>query len=81
MKSNTDLQMYKRREKMRKKKNEVVYYITVSDIQEVAGQEIDRELSLEEVEWVQNRVGDYISWYDAIARAIDEIIVEPTRHK
>lgn len=48
---------------------------TYSDIQEVADQELDRELSLEEIELVQNRVGDYISWYDAIAQAIDEMIV------
>ncbi len=60
---------------MRKKKDEIIYQLTVKDIQEVADQELDRELSPEEIELVQNRVGDYISWYDAILATIDEGIV------
>ena len=60
---------------MTKQKDEVIYYISVSDIQEVAEQELDRELSPEEIKLVQDRVDDYITWYDAICLAIDELIV------
>jgi hypothetical protein len=60
---------------MRKKRDEIIYQLTIEDIQEVADQELGRELSPEEIKLVQNRVGDYISWYDAISLAIDELIV------
>ena len=60
---------------MRKKRDEIIYQLTIEDIQEVADQELDRELSPEEIKLVQDRVGDYISWYDAISLAIDELIV------
>jgi hypothetical protein len=61
---------------MGKKKDSIVYSISVADIQDVADQELDRELTPEEVKWVENRVGDYISWYDAIALAINEMIAK-----
>ena len=61
---------------MGKKKDKVIYNITISDIQEVADQELDRELSPEEIELVQNRVGDYIPWYDAISLAINEMLAK-----
>lgn len=60
---------------MRKKKDEIIYSINIEDIQDVAEQELDRELTPEEVKLVADRVGDYISWYDAIALAINEKIV------
>ena len=60
---------------MRKKKDKVIYYITISDIQEVANQELERELSLEEIELIRDRIAEKIPWYDAIAEAIDEMIV------
>jgi hypothetical protein len=61
---------------MGKKKDRIVYSISVADIQEVADEELERKLTLEEVKWVENRVGDYISWYDAIALAINEMIAK-----
>jgi hypothetical protein len=57
-----------------KKKDEVVYYITASDIQEVASKELERELSLEEIELIRDRISEKIPWYDAIAESIDELI-------
>lgn len=65
---------------MAKKKDKIIYYITVSDIQEVADQELKRELALEELELIRDRIAEKISWYDAIAESIDELIVrrEPT---
>ncbi len=63
----------------KKKEEEPFYYLTIEDIQEVADQELDRELTPEEIKLVQDRVGDYISWYDAIALAIDEMVVRQTK--
>ena len=60
---------------MKRKKDEVIYYITVSDIQEVAIQEFERELSLEEIELIRDRIAEKISWYDAIAQSINELII------
>lgn len=62
----------------RKNENEndrIIYSLSVADIQDVADQELDRELTPEEIKLVEDRVGDYISWYDAIALAIDELIL------
>ena len=52
-----------------------IYQLTIEDIQEVANQELERELSLEEIELIQDRIAEKIPWYDAIAAAIDEMIV------
>ena len=66
---------------MRKKRDEVIYQLTIGDIQEVADQELGRELSVGEIELVRDRVGDYISWYDAIALAIDEKIIRGSQRQ
>lgn len=60
---------------MTKKKSPIVYSINVDDIQEVAGHILDRELTLEERRLVESRVGDYISWFDAIELAIEDLII------
>ena len=62
-----------------KDKNDVVYSIKIEDIQNVAEQELNRELTPEEVKLITNRIGDYISWYDAVALAIDEKIVRANK--
>jgi hypothetical protein len=56
------------------RKDRVIYYITVSDIQEVARQELERELSLEEIELIRERIAEKIHWYDAISDSINELI-------
>ena len=58
-----------------KDKNEIVYSLNIEDIQNVADEVIERELTPKEVKLVAGRVGDYISWYDAIELAITETIV------
>jgi hypothetical protein len=60
-------------------KNNIVYSINIEDVQNVAEQELDRELTPEEVKLIASRVGDYISWYDVIALAIDEKIVRANK--
>jgi hypothetical protein len=56
-----------------KSKNRIVYSIDVEDLQNVADQEIDRELTGKEIEFIENRLGDYVDWYGAIASAIGDL--------
>lgn len=58
-----------------KRKNDIVYSLNIEDIQAVADQELSRKLTPEEMSLVARRVGDYISWYDAIASAINEMVI------
>jgi len=56
------------------KKSKVIYSINVEDLQTVAEQELERELTNDEIEIVEKRLGDYIDWYGAIALTLDEVI-------
>ena len=54
------------------KNNKIIYSLTVRDIQTVANQEIERNLSYQEIEKIIETIADKISWYDAIANSINE---------
>jgi len=54
--------------------DDIIYQLSVTDIQTVAEQELDRELSDKEIEIVADKVGDYIPWYDAINYAILDVV-------
>ena len=56
------------------KKSKVIYSINVEDLQTVAEQELERELTDEEIKNVEKRLGDYIDWYGAIASTLSEVI-------
>jgi hypothetical protein len=47
-----------------------VYSISVGDIQEVAKQVLERDLTKKEVVLVEESVGDYIDWFQAIENAL-----------
>lgn len=55
-------------------KERIVYSINVEDLQHVANEELSRDLEANEIEMVEDKVGEYISWYDAIASAISDVI-------
>lgn len=57
-----------------KNKSKIFYSLNIEDIQTVAMQEIDRELSEEEIEKVKDLIGERINWYDAILNSINEKI-------
>jgi DNA replicative helicase MCM subunit Mcm2 (Cdc46/Mcm family) len=57
-----------------KDKNEVVYTLNIEDIQTVAVQEIDRELTDDEIEKIKDLISEKINWYDAILNSILEEI-------
>lgn len=48
----------------------IVYSINIRDIQEVANQVLERDLTKEEIILVEKSVGDYIDWFQAIENSI-----------
>lgn len=54
-------------------KDEIIYSINIEDIQTVAVNELERELSDIETEKIKHLIGEKISWYDAIADTINEL--------
>ena len=53
---------------------EIIYSININDIQTVAEEEINRKLTLSEIESIIDPISERINWYDAIADAINEFI-------
>ncbi len=48
----------------------IIYQLTVEDIQNVAVQELNRELTTKQIESIIDKVAENINWYDAISNAI-----------
>ena len=55
-------------------KNQIVYSLNIEDFQYVAQQEIERDLTPEEINRVKEIVANKINWYDAVADSIIEIV-------
>ena len=54
----------------------IVYSINVSDIQEVANQVLERDLTKKEISLIENSIADNIDWFQAIEDAICKHITE-----
>jgi hypothetical protein len=54
------------------KKDEIIYSINIGDIQDVSQDVLERRLTKREIAKVQDSVGDYIDWSQAIEHAIRE---------
>lgn len=54
----------------------IVYSINVEDIQEVADQILGRDLTTNELALVEDSIGDYLDWAQAIESAIQKNISE-----
>ncbi len=52
------------------KRSKIIYSLTIEDIQMVAEQEIDRELTIEEIKQIEDSIAEKINWYEAIADTI-----------
>lgn len=50
--------------------DKIIYQLTIEDLQTVAHQELDRELSENEIKLIEEKIGDYIDWNSAIHDAI-----------
>ena len=55
-------------------KERIVYSLNVEDLQHVAHGELGRDLTEQEIKYVEDKVGEYISWHDAISFAIEDLI-------
>ena len=53
----------------------IIYSINIEDVQNIASQELDRELIDEELKLVENKIGDYIDWYGAIELTINDTVL------
>ena len=54
--------------------DEIFYSLCVQDIQNVAEQELNRQLSTKEIEMVKEKVDEKIDWYSVIADSINECL-------
>lgn len=54
--------------------SKIIYSINIEDVQTVAEEELDRELSEKELAIVENKIGDSIDRYEAITLALNEAI-------
>ena len=55
----------------------IIYSINIEDVQNVAEQESERKLTAKELRLVEDKVGGYINWYEAILNAIDVLKIKP----
>lgn len=55
----------------------IIYSINIEDVQNVAEQEFERKLTAKELRLVEDKVGDYINWYEAVLNAINEVKLKP----
>ncbi|KAA3597109.1 MAG: hypothetical protein DWQ06_13835 [Calditrichaeota bacterium] len=57
---------------MKKKRNseKIIYSINIGDVQNVAEQELGRELTPKELKVIEDKIGDYFDWFDSISFAI-----------
>jgi len=54
--------------------SKVIYSINIDDVQTVARKEVGRKLNARELQIVENKIGDYIDWYEAIFETIKQNI-------
>lgn len=52
-------------------KDKIIYSINVEDVQNVARQELGRDLTDRELKIVEDKIGDQFDWFGAIASVID----------
>ena len=56
--------------------DEIVYSLTIEDIQHVACETIERELNDKDIISVKEKFGDFIDWYNAIQETINYLNIE-----
>lgn len=52
------------------KTSKIIYSLSIEDIQNVAEEEHGKKLNRKELKIIENKIGDYIYWYEAINFAI-----------
>jgi len=52
------------------RKDKIIYSINIEDVQNVAQQELGRDLTDKELKIVEDNIGDQFDWFEAIASVI-----------
>lgn len=55
--------------------DKIIYSINIEDIQTVAEEELGRKLSRKELKIIEDKIGNYIDWYEAILTAINKSLL------
>ncbi|MDX2128994.1 MAG: hypothetical protein SFU91_08160 [Chloroherpetonaceae bacterium] len=50
--------------------DKIIYQLTVEDLQIVANDELNLDLTEEEIKLLEDKIGDYVDWYNIISMAI-----------
>ncbi|NLB65550.1 MAG: hypothetical protein GX803_03655 [Lentisphaerae bacterium] len=58
------------------RKDKIIYSINIEDVQNVAQQELGRKLVPSELKIVEDKIGDQIDWFEAIASVINYHIAQ-----
>lgn len=53
--------------------NTVISSVSVKDVQSVANDYLDRELNQKELEYIEDHIDEYISWYDEVEACINDM--------
>ncbi len=61
--------------------SKIIYSINIEDVQNVAAEELGRELSEKELKIVEDKIGDCIDWYSAIEFAIQNEILRRGKYE
>jgi hypothetical protein len=56
---------------MKQDKDKIIYSLSIEDIQTVALEEMDRELTAKEIKKIEDLIAENINWCDAILDAIN----------
>jgi len=56
------------------KPSKIIYSLNIEDVQNVAEEELGRSLTKKELKIVEDKVGDYIDWHEAISLALNDAI-------
>jgi hypothetical protein len=54
--------------------DKIIYQLTVEDLQNVANEKLNRNLTEEEIKLLEDKIGDNIDWYETISAAISNNI-------
>ena len=52
------------------RKDKIIYSLNIEDLQNVADDVLSRKLNASELSILEDKIGDYIDWYDVIHNAI-----------
>jgi hypothetical protein len=52
----------------------ILYQLTTEDLQNVANEALNRDLTADEIARIESKLGDYLNWHEALHAAINDNI-------